>query len=83
MELQLDFYKIVAKSSKEHKKLFDIIASNKTLDSLELEEPDSIKEFVKTFLDCWHMANSSNFAHSFEFIINRTGYLNYLLQLGE
>lgn len=80
---QLDLYKVIAESHKEHKKLFDIIASNKTLDSLELEEPDSIKEFVKTFLDCWHMANSSNFAHFFEFIINRTGYLNYLLQLGE
>ena len=79
----LDIYKVISQSHKLHKNIFDIITSNKILDQLELDEPASIQEFVKTFLECRNMANSANFAHAFEFIINATGYLNYLLQLGE
>jgi len=79
----LDIYKVISESHKQRKNIFDIIASNKTLDQLELDETASIKEFVKIFLECRNMANSAHFAHAFEYIINTTGYLNYLLQLGE
>lgn len=79
----LDIYKIVVASNKARTNLFDTISNSKTLLSLELEEPDAIKEFVKVFLDCRNVANSANFAHAFEHIINATGYLNYLLSLNE
>jgi len=79
----LDIYKIVVCARKERKNLFDIISSNKTLDTLELDEPDAIKEFVKNFLECRNIANSTTFVHAFEYIINKTGFLNYLISLNE
>jgi len=79
----LDIYKVMNEAHKEHKRIFEVLSSTKSLDKLELEEPNAIKEFVKTFLNSWNMANTANFAHAFEFIIDQTGYLNYLLKLGE
>lgn len=79
----LDIYKIVIDANKGRKNVFDTISSNDKLEKLELDEIDSIKEFVSTFLECRNVANNSNFAHAFEEIINRTGYLNYLLSLNE
>jgi len=79
----LDIYKIIVEANKSRKNLFDVISSNKIIDSLELDEPKAVKEFVKTFLECRNIANNAAFAHSFEDIINSTGYLNYLLSLNE
>lgn len=79
----LDIYKVISKARELRKNLFDVISSNKIVDTLELEEPTALKEFVLNFLDCRHMANSATFAHAFEYIINKTGYLNYLLSLNE
>ncbi len=79
----LDIYKIVVEANKSRKNLFDVITSKGIADKLELDEPNAIKEFVKTFLECRNIANSAAFAHAFEHIINATGYLNYLLSLNE
>lgn len=79
----LDIYKVVVEANKRRKNVFDIISSNKIVDTLELDEPEALKEFVKVFLDCRNIANSATFAHAFEYIINTTGYLNYLLSLNE
>lgn len=79
----LDIYKIVVEANKNKKNLFDVISSNKTLHDLELDEPNAITEFVKIFLDCRQIANSATFSHVFEYIIDTTGYLNYLLSLNE
>jgi superfamily I DNA/RNA helicase len=79
----LDIYKIVVEANKKRKNIFDILSSNKILDELELDEVHAIHEFVKNFLECRALANTTTFAHAFEFIINKTGYLNYLLKLGE
>lgn len=79
----LDIYKIVIRAREKRKNLFDIISSKNWLLELELETPDAVEEFTKTFLECRNIANHGTFAHAFEFIINQTGYLNYLLQLNE
>ncbi|MFA4996239.1 MAG: ATP-dependent DNA helicase [Patescibacteria group bacterium] len=79
----LDIYKIVVETNKKRKNIFDIVSSPKILEELELDEPNAVKEFVNTFLECRHIANTAAFAHAFEHIINATGYLNYLLSLGE
>lgn len=79
----LDIYKVTVEANKKRKNIFDIISSNKTIDLIELDEPGAIKEFVKIFLECRHIANSNTLAHTFEYIINQTGYLNYLLTLNE
>lgn len=79
----LDIYKVIVAANKARVNIFDVISNNKLLDELGLEEAEALKEFVKTFLECRNIANSSNFAHAFEEIINKTGYLNYLLTLGE
>lgn len=79
----LDIYKVTVAANKERKNLFDIISSNKILDTLGLDEPNALKEFVNIFLKCQNKANTQTFAHAFEYIINTTGYLNYLLTLQE
>ncbi len=79
----LDIYKVVIEARKLKKNLFDIISNNTILETLELDEPIAIKEFTKIFLECRHRANSDVFASAFEYIINETGYLNYLLTLNE
>lgn len=79
----LDIYKIIVEANKRRKNVFDIISSNKVTDTLDLDEPEALKEFVRIFLDCRYQANSTTFAHAFEYIINTTGYLNYLLSLNE
>lgn len=79
----LDIYKVIVAANKARVNIFDVISNNKVLDKMELEEEGALKEFVKTFLECRNIAHSSNFAHAFEEIINKTGYLNYLLTLGE
>lgn len=79
----LDIYKIVVEANKQRKNVFDIIISNRILNTLELDEPQAIQEFVKIFLENRHLANHTTFAHAFEIIINTSGYLNYLLGLSE
>lgn len=79
----LDIYKIIVKANKERRNIFDVLSDKKVLASLELEEMQAINEFVRIFLDCRNIANSSNFSYSFEYIINATGYLNYLLGLSQ
>lgn len=79
----LDIYKIVVAANKQRKNVFDVITSKKILSTLELDEPTALDEFVKTFLECRHLANHTTFAHAFEYIISATGYLNYLLSLNE
>ncbi len=79
----LDIYKITVCANRERKNIFDVITSKKLLDTLELDEPKAVDEFVISLLDCRNMVENTTFAHAFEFIINRTGYLNYLLKLSE
>jgi len=79
----LDIYKIIVAANKYKKNIFDIISSKKYIEILEIDEPEAIEEFVRIFLECRNIANSTTFAHAFEYIINSTGYLNYLLSLNE
>lgn len=79
----LDIYKITVSANKERKNIFDIITSKKILNNLELDEPKAVEEFVVSMLESRNMTENATFAHAFEFIINRTGYLSYLLKLSE
>ncbi|MDO8513221.1 MAG: UvrD-helicase domain-containing protein [bacterium] len=76
----LDIWKVIIKSRKEKTGIFNIITHPEKY-NLELEIPEAIKEFVSNFLECRKFAYSNNFATSFEFIINKTGYLQYLISL--
>ncbi|HBO60085.1 TPA: hypothetical protein DD449_00150 [Candidatus Berkelbacteria bacterium] len=69
----IEIYKLSRKASKERESIVDTILSEN-----KLSEP--IKKFFSTLLDLQHFAQNNTFASTFEYLINNTGYLDYLLK---
>lgn len=76
----LDIYKIIVAARIEKKAVFDILANLKKY-NLELEKPETLREFYQTFMDCRKITFTQTFAAAFEYITHKSGYLQYLLTL--
>lgn len=76
----IDAYKIANSAGVDRTHIFDIITSEK-IDDLKLLKIKTVKKFIDLILECRLYAHNHTFADTFDFVINETGYLNFLLSL--
>lgn len=73
----LDIYKISLECRKQKKNIFEILASN--LKTYKLEREIAVKKFLKLILECRNYFCNNNFSEAFNFVLDRTGYISYLV----
>ena len=76
----IDTYKIANAAGVKKTHIFDLIASGK-LAELKITKGKQINKFMELILSCRAFTKNQTFAATFDFVINETGYLNYLLKL--
>lgn len=75
----LDVYKLAEFSGKNRTDIFRVLSSS--LAELDLKNKKPLENFLKLFMDLRKIFYNNTFSSAFEQILNRSGYLNYLLSL--
>lgn len=75
----LDIYKLTRQLGRDNS-LFDLLSDKNLRKNTKLLKPTKINSFVQIIMEIQKFSANHTFAETFEFLINRTGFLNYLLK---
>jgi len=76
----LDVYKVSQYASSKHQRIIDTLINEEELASLKLKKPGVIKKFAKKLFEIAEFSANHTFADTFEYVINETCFLDYLIQ---